>query len=379
MSGRLRAVLALLIVGGAALFVYALGEPPTPKPLPPPSNGVNVVAAVGPEAKPGVLDSAENCKRCHAEIYAEWESNYHSQAWTDELFKGLSNDYRKTSCHTCHAPRPLHETGFATAEARRTDRSSGINCLTCHKKGNHVVGSIRDPEGTAEYPADCGPVYDPDHADHGAQQTTIQYCGVCHNLHGTHEEFLGSAYAREGKTCLSCHMPEVQRPLVPGGRVRRTSSHRLPGAHSLEMLKRAMRIDVRKQGGRLRVRVVNQGAGHKIPTDARHRAIHVRVSFVDAYGAPVPVPSPLDTEGAPDKTVSMDLVRLFYRWQQIEPTQVDPLGTLGKPNERESSIEIPAGARGGKAIVRLYYLLVWNWHPETRGQLVDEKVVELDG
>ena len=140
-----------------------------------------------------------------------------------------------------------------------------------------------------------------------------------------------------------------------------------------------MRIDVSVEGERLKVRVVNQGAGHKIPTDARHRAIHVRVSFVDQYGTPVPVASPLDTEGAPDKTVSMDLVRLFYRWQQIEPTQIDPVGTLGKPNERESSIEIPAGARRGKAIVRLYYLLVWNWHPETRGQLVDEKVLELDG
>ncbi len=100
-------------------------------------------------------------------------------------------------------------------------------------------------------------------------------------MHKTHEEFLGSVYAREGKTCLSCHMPEVQRALVPGGRVRTTSSHRVPGAHSLEMLKRAMRIDVSKESGTLKVRVINQGAGHKIPTDARHRAIHVRVSFVD--------------------------------------------------------------------------------------------------
>ena len=64
MSGRLRVVLALLIVCGAALFVYALGAPATPPFLPPPSNGGTDVAAVGSEAKPGVLQvDATPCVR----------------------------------------------------------------------------------------------------------------------------------------------------------------------------------------------------------------------------------------------------------------------------------------------------------------------------
>ncbi|MFQ5844490.1 MAG: multiheme c-type cytochrome [Planctomycetota bacterium] len=376
MKVRMRLVLALLLLSGVALFLYALQEPePEIVVTPPRPGGGSEPASRAPEAKPGVLDSHETCRKCHPAIYDEWAESYHALAWTDPLFKELSRDYRNESCHSCHAPRPLHETGFATAEARRADHNSGINCLTCHRRGNHVVGSIRDPQGTPDHPPDCGPAYDPRHATHEAQSVTITYCGVCHNLHNTHEEFLGSRYAREGYTCLRCHLEQVERPLVPGGPVRRTSSHRLPGAHSLDMLKRAMHLDVTRQQGRLVVRLVNEGAGHKIPTDARHRSILVRVSFQDRYGSPVAVTSRLDPQ--PGTVVSIDRARLFYRWEQRESTQIDPAGTLGKDNWSESSIAVPAAARGGKATVRLYYLLVWNWHPETKGQLVDEVVVDL--
>ncbi|MGQ0613035.1 MAG: multiheme c-type cytochrome [Planctomycetaceae bacterium] len=376
MNAAARIVFAVALLAGAVLFVISLRSPPSdPRPGPTDSDGESAHATPGPEAKPGVLDSHENCRACHETIYREWEASYHAQAWVDPMFKELSKDYRDESCHSCHAPRPVHEAGFATAEARRSVREAGITCLTCHQKGNRVVGPIRDPEGTPAYPPDCGPTYDPAHASGESQEVTNTYCGVCHNLHKTNDEFLGSRFAREGMTCLSCHMQEVVRPIVPNGKPRRSRIHTFPGAHSEELLRQAMEAQARVEGDRLVARTVNKGAGHKIPTDARHRAILLRVAFFDGDGGPVPVTSPLT--GDVDREVTIDLIRLFYRWEEKESTQIDPEGTLGRDPWREASIGIPAAARGGKAVVRLYYLLRWDWPPE-RGVLVDQEEVRLE-
>lgn len=374
MSAAARWIAVAALLGGAALFLLSLRNEPEPSPAPNKAGpGTTESVPQGPPAKPGILDSHETCKGCHEEIYREWESSYHAQAWVDPLFRELSQDYHDQTCHSCHAPRPIHETGFATAETRGSDRESGINCLTCHKKGEHVVGPIRDPQANPEAPADCGPAYDPAHASDESQQATIVYCGICHNAHGTHEEFLGSRFAREGMTCNTCHMPEVVRPIVKGGKPRRSRVHTFPGAHSEETLRAAMGIEAKREGDRIVARVVNKGAGHKIPTDARHRGIHLRVSFFDAYDKPV---AATNDKGETGREVTIDLVRLFYRQEQREPTQVDPDGTLGKNNWRESSIAIPPGAKGGHAQLRLYYLLNHAW-PMEKGVLVEQKKVPL--
>jgi hypothetical protein len=187
---------------------------------------------------------------------------------------------------------------------------------------------------------------------------------------------MGSRYYRDGKTCLSCHMGEdVVSPVVTGGPPKPRRSHRFPGAHSPDMLKQAMTIVAERKGDRVVARVVNQGAGHRIPTDARHRAIRLKIAFLDVYGQPVPVADP--QTGGPEREATLDLIRLFYRQEQKEPTQIDPEGTPGKDNWRESSIEIPVAARGGRARLRLYYNLD-AYAPVEQGTLVEEKVVGLE-
>jgi len=379
MSPLARIVCVLALVGGSLLFLNALkGAPESDRQErdlrvgDEPTRGADTVYA---EAKPGVLDSPKNCKRCHAEIYKEWEESYHGQAWVDPLFKQLSQDYRDESCYGCHAPRPIHETKLQTAEDRGTRRHTGVDCLTCHKRGNHVVGPIEDPQSYPGVEMECGPAFDANHPRDDAQQVTVDYCGVCHNAHGTGDEFLASRYAREGQTCLTCHMEEVYRPIVTGGKPRKGRRHTFPGAHSPEMLRTAMTVDARREGDTLFVRAINQGAGHKVPTDARHRGIHLRVAFFDSYGAPVAFQSPLDQKRGRELTV--DLIRLFYRHEQREPTQIAPDGTIGQPNYRETAVSIPKTAVGGKAVVKLYYLLVHSWPVEQKGVLVTQREISL--
>jgi len=370
--------IAVVLVAGATLFVVSLRVDPTQAVEEPvgddPKTAVAEVPGVSdaPPAKPGVLDSHENCKGCHTEIYNEWLEDHHSQAWVGPIYTDLSKNHSDPNCWSCHAPRPILETGLSSpAEARADRRESGVNCLTCHlnRERTHVLGPIENPDA-----GDCGPKYDPTFPNDAAQKEVIDHCGVCHNLHGTHKEFLGSKYAREGKTCLSCHMDEVLGPIVNGGKPRVRRSHRMPGGHSREMLRKAMTVHVRIKDGKVVARVINRGAGHRIPTDARHRAIFLRVAFLDAYGQPV---ASVGMDGSSGREVSIDLIRLFYRWEQREPTQIDPEGTLGKDPWRESSIDIPGPARGGHVVVRLYYLARWDW-PVRNGILVEEKKVPLD-
>lgn len=374
MSLAARFGIVVVLVVGATLFVISLGGDP---PKAEPTNGETPVengnpVAEGPPAKPGVLDSHENCKECHEEIWNEWTGDRHAKAWVGELYTEMSDNHRKPDCWSCHAPRPVLETGLASpAEARANKRESGINCLTCHlnKDRTHVVGSGEHPRGQASVPPDCGPIGWDKFPSDTRQEATINFCGRCHNLHGTHTEFLGSKYAREGKTCLSCHMEEVVGVVANGGKPRRRRSHRMKGGHSPEMLKRAMRVDAEVKEGQVVARIVNQGAGHRIPTDARHRAIRLFIEFFDKNGQPV-------AARAAEYEAQMDLVRLFYRWEHKEPTTIDPDGTLGKNNWRESSIAVPERAAGGSARLRLYYMLLWDW-PKHKATLVDEKKVDL--
>jgi hypothetical protein len=373
-----RLVLVGLMLGGAALFLFALQSDP-PQPETSAGSATETLANV-PPAKAGMLDSNDNCKACHEEIYAEWEGDRHAIAWVGELYTELSKNHTDPNCFSCHAPRPVLETGLdSPAESRGENRESGINCLTCHRRGDHVAGPSREHKAVAGREPECGPVFDARLARTGAQEATAQYCGVCHNLHGTCDEFLGSKYAREdGMTCLSCHMQEIVAPVVTGGPPRARMAHRWPGAHSKQMLQKALRMDSRLDNDLVKVRVTNAGAGHKVPTDARHRGIYVRIAFFDEYGQPVRVTTvdPLTQREVSDLEVNMDVIRLFYRHEQREPTQIPPAGTLGADNWRDSEFPIPAEARNGRVRVRLYYLLNWAW-PMRKGTLIEEQELSL--
>ncbi|MDH3592301.1 MAG: cytochrome c family protein [Planctomycetota bacterium] len=382
MSLGARLAIAAALVAGLVLFVGALaGGDPDPVPVAPEPNTSNegantqTVGAAAP-AKAGVLDSSETCKTCHPAIYAEWESDRHSRAWVGKLYTEISQQHKDPNCWSCHAPRPILETGLESpAEARANFREQGITCLSCHKMGNHVVGPRGGAEATPDCAPECGPRFDEGFAREGAQEATIQFCGVCHGLHGTDQEFKGSKYFRAGKTCLSCHMAETNAPATLGGPSRPRKVHRFTGGHSAAMLKRALAFTQRREKGDLVVRVTNEGAGHRVPTDARHRAIWVRVAFFDSFGQPVAVPDP--NTNAAETEVSIDLIRLFYRHEQRDPTSIHPAGTLGEPNWRDSRIAVPAGAKGGSVRIRLWYCLRFGVPAET-GTLIQEETVKVD-
>jgi hypothetical protein len=272
---------------------------------------------------------------------------------TDPLFLKLSNDLQQEECIRCHAPIPLRETeNWETPIARTDRREDAISCLTCHQSGGSVAGPHEGLSGA------CRPVYDPDQTD------VTKMCFACHNQHKTGEEWLAGPYAPdspaprkvESKTCIDCHMPVVERPLVEGGPVRRGRRHTWPGGHSMDQLRRAATLEatatVADGGVEVRTWVTNAGAGHNIPTDARHRSFDVYVKLWDAAGNVVL--DPLDpAQHARSQTAKY---RLNYRNSNLVDTQVPPLARVSGLGAWKGTVRVP-GVTAGRGEAWLVYRL----------------------
>ncbi len=261
----------LLLSFGAALLLIDDARPP-------------LATAAG-----GALDltTSDTCKGCHAEVWAEWKTSLHEQSYTDPmvLATGQSNNFRNENCIPCHAPSPVFETGLGKVRVveRVSQRELGVDCLTCHRAHDTIIGPATAAAGAAK--AACQPI------GH-TELASPALCAPCHNQHNTVDEWEASSYPKAGITCLDCHMQPVTRRRADGssgvGR-----SHRFPGGHDLEMLGKAFTLvtavtvdDAGKK--RLVVSVTNTGTGHNFPADARHRALDLVVTLLQPDGVEVP-------------------------------------------------------------------------------------------
>jgi len=110
---------------------------------------------------------------------------------------------------------------------------------------------------------------------------------------GTYPEFEDGYWSRErGFICQNCHMPEIERPVAVGGAIRQGRQHLWRGGHDPEMIKRAIGVKVGadpvepKPGDKVRVTLtlVNEGAGHKLPTGDPDRHFTVEFAVEDQNG-----------------------------------------------------------------------------------------------
>jgi hypothetical protein len=359
-----RRTTALLLAAScvAAAGLWACGDPeekPRAAPALPGETGRGVPAPGAPAAAgaPGAparpaFESAAECGKCHEEIYAEWKASYHGMAMSDPLFLKLSEDLRQEECVRCHAPVPLREADFETPLARTDRREDAISCLSCHQSGGNVAGPFEGLTGA------CRPIHDP------AQQDVMKICFGCHNQHKTGEEWLAGPYSPEitgtrqvpAKTCLDCHMPPVERPLVKGGVVRKGRRHTWPGGHSMDQLRMAAHLEVEPkvtdEGVDVVTWVTNKGAGHNIPTDARHRSFDVYVKLWDEAGQLVL--DPLDPLQSQSSHVAK--YRLNYRNSGLPDTQIAPLARVSGLGRHPGHVLVK-GVKKGRGEAWLVYRL----------------------
>ena len=234
--------------------------------------------------------SAESCGTCHRDIYEEWKTSIHAHAYEDPFFQAYwKRDNNIWVCLNCHTPLENQQPTLIKEIPRgRVERAiqepnphydpefqkEGITCAACHVRDGVILGPYDDsaaPHSTR---------FDPSFR-------TAQVCYRCHNVVsgpaqfynvgpcGTYAEYEGRYFMKErGLICQSCHMPEVTRPVVEGGPIRRGRRHLWRGGHDPDMIKRAVAIQVQadpldpKPGEPVQftLTLINAGAGHKIPT-----------------------------------------------------------------------------------------------------------------
>lgn len=209
-------------------------------------------------------NSAEQCRGCHEAVYAEWRGSRHSQAWTSDFFQYDYRQQKRQWCRNCHIPMTAQQKDDETALSLR---SEGINCITCHVRGDAFYSKTKsrrsphnttpsDTFGSPEYCAGCHQFNFPRFDEHG------ELLGFTEEpMQNTAEQYRAGPFAKT-HTCTDCHSSPAK--------------HSFAGSHDLSMLKRALAIDLCREGQAIVSTLTNQGAGHNVPTGDVHRHVLVR-------------------------------------------------------------------------------------------------------
>ena len=326
---NVRWLLVLLLAGALAGFLFYTARltrlgPPLESPVVP-----------GPAL---ALTQSGQCKECHSQIYAEWQSDQHATAWSGDDFKTFTVNYTRDECLACHAPRPMLESGLTSNEPklRASQRSDGVDCLACHMKNGKSHGTLGSR-------AVCGGILEP-------ALKTAQACYHCHASHNLFKEYLASDYAKRGVTCQDCHMEQVIRPVADGGKPRATRKHFFhAGGHDAEALKKVLQLDLDVKAQSVTVTVTNVGAAHGVPGEINNRVIRLIVAVLEF--------KPGDPAAGPGKGTWQEVVayRAFFQApprklrDKVPSTQILP----GEP--RVASYELPIP--NGKVVATLEYML----------------------
>lgn len=288
---------------------------------------------IPPQGKPpahfssieGSLDP-ESCGVCHRTPYEDWGNSLHSKSMgpgvvgqTMELIH--DNPKMALLCYSCHAPlteqqeKVVKKKGGTPSRVKKRYRPSisppdaledggsdeltfktnhafsaslqqkGLSCAGCHVRGHQRFGPTRR-DGSIDNSASAA------HLPHGgAIRTTAferaEFCKGCHQfepngyalngklLENTYNEWKDGPYAREGKSCQSCHMPERR--------------HLWRGIHDPEMVKQGVSVRLALDKERYQVSeqlraeitLANIGVGHNFPTYVTPKII-VRFELTDA-------------------------------------------------------------------------------------------------
>ncbi|MBN2590498.1 MAG: hypothetical protein JXA96_11610 [Sedimentisphaerales bacterium] len=204
----------------------------------------------------------EQCKMCHAQTnngnadpFISWQSSMMSQAARDPIFLAslaiANQDIEGVGefCWRCHAPRGWLEDRSKPADGSALNQEDmhGVSCVVCHQfmdplssEAQALIENKPPGYGNAMMVADPknvvrGPYGDSKGAmPHGTKisefHASSNLCATCHNISNplqaknvmtqpphefghierTYSEWYLSDYAKEGKTCQSCHYEQVE-------------------------------------------------------------------------------------------------------------------------------------------------------------------------
>ena len=226
--------------------------------------GCTLAASRGQDRDP---DAAATCGLCHKAIYEEWKGRAHNLAWVDPIYQdALKQRKQPERCHGCHAPASVQARLGKRPNARTERRQEGVTCVSCHKDGDRIAGPFDSQ--TDAHPSVKHPAF--------TEQGAVSLCASCHDTRigpvlPLARDFLASGLAERGKSCIGCHMPEMERHIAisfitgkPVGEKRRGRRHTVVGPSDPEFCKTAFEVGARRDGRHVVLSITNR-AGHRVP------------------------------------------------------------------------------------------------------------------
>lgn len=255
--------------------------------------------------------SAESCGSCHRDHYEEWKTSTHAVAWQDPQFQKELQKENIFACLNCHIPLENQQEflveGKIEGDYKRPVRvknprydaklmDESITCAVCHVRDGAVIGSL----GTGKAPHKT--VKDPEFLSE-------TLCMSCHNVaevlnptlvctFETGDEWKGNWAQKEGKNCISCHMPNTEREWFPGMPKRKSHFHNFPGSGIPKLMGMEVKglngLSIREDHLRSSIRMgekfdytiylKNEHAGHRLPTGDPERFFLISIQLVSSDG-----------------------------------------------------------------------------------------------
>ena len=255
-----------------------------------------------PEGVKGL--SAEECGKCHPEIYREWAGSMHAKAWTDPYFQvDFVYDGSMQICLNCHTPLANQQEnlvlGFKDKEKFQPIlkpnpdfdpllRDEGVTCAVCHIRDGKILGPFETDE--APHPVIVDPQISSGmkpcercHVVGGDRWDTfyrIPPCGTVAELKESGEEI----------DCLKCHMPAIERPAAVGMKKRVVRQHLFMGGHYPEMVRKDLKVEFWREAMpdrdtvSFRFALTNLGTDHYLPTGTPDRHLTLELRLLDEEG-----------------------------------------------------------------------------------------------
>lgn len=243
--------------------------------------------------------SAERCGACHQEHYREWSASLMAQAATNPFFTFERAENKNLFlCGRCHFPlenqEPLLVSGLRSLDPLipvaapnpsydEALQQQGVTCAVCHMRAgtNAILNARALPEGASPHPL---------------EQTKVDaICERCHQFDpigtdtfrpplDTFSEY--AEYVKQGgkETCVSCHMPAIERASTASSPVRAGHDHRFLGARDPAFIEKFVTASIGSDPQGLFVEVENR-AGHRVPTAEPSRVLRLVVELVRADGS----------------------------------------------------------------------------------------------
>src|SRR5882672_555950 len=215
------------------------------------------------------FDSPEICGGCHVEIYAQWKGSMMANAWTDPIYRAVLNAVSKATggkvdkfCMGCHTP-----VGVVTGEAKPSGEGMseiagrGVQCDVCH--------NISDSMGIGNGSYVLTPKL------HGRPLKFGPFKDAISPFHDTAFSPLHMKPAPGRATPFSREREQIHVHNIVGGNmlVPKMLGSEKHSKLAEEMLQSAAKVEIFAPSSlvagainKVRVRVTNVGAGHKLPT-----------------------------------------------------------------------------------------------------------------